>query len=503
MEAVTDWFHTQMAPVDAVYSDLSLKTGFPADQLKCLSCWFVAVPLAVLFRYVPGTSLRHLFSILVSIGFCLFCLGPFSWGHAVFSSAVTYLILLLCPLRYAHRLVFVWVMGYMSVSHIYRMWDDYMGWNMDFTAPQLILTIKLTSMGYNYYDGRQSDAYKEKLHPYQREHMISKLPSLLEYFGWVFFFPTFLAGPSIELTEYLRFVDGSVFKEFGGKAPSSLLPTLAVTARALFLTAPVMLIHSIYFPISYLSSEAFFDSSFLTRATLVLVITATARFKYYLAWYLGEISAVACGFGYNGRNKDGSLKWDRATNSYPLLVELPSNVRDCTANWNIRTAVWLRYYVYLRFSPSGKPDAFSTIATYTVSAFWHGFYPGYYYFFLTGAIITESGKVLRRSLRSWFLKSDGSPLQPWKFFYDIIGRVLTMWVVCYAGSAFILLSSTEGLRVWSSVYFLGHILTLGGYLLGTFLPRKRIANPESRGTPDRKPGNIAASPAKTKPKKAD
>jgi hypothetical protein len=41
----------------------------------------------------------------------------------------------------------------MSVSHIYRLYVDYMGWTLDFTGPQMLLVIKLTSFAYNYYDG--------------------------------------------------------------------------------------------------------------------------------------------------------------------------------------------------------------------------------------------------------------------------------------------------------------------------------------------------------------
>lgn len=31
--------------------------------------------------------------------------------------------------------------------------QDYLGWSLDFTGPQMILTIKLSSFAYNVYDG--------------------------------------------------------------------------------------------------------------------------------------------------------------------------------------------------------------------------------------------------------------------------------------------------------------------------------------------------------------
>ena len=42
---------------------------------------------------------------------------------------------------------------------------------------------------------------------------LEKLPSLLEFFAYVYFFGGFLAGPAFNMKEYLSFVDGSLFKD--------------------------------------------------------------------------------------------------------------------------------------------------------------------------------------------------------------------------------------------------------------------------------------------------
>jgi lysophospholipid acyltransferase len=62
-----------------------------------------------------------------------------------------------------------------------------------------------------------------------------------------------------------------------------------------------------------------------------------------------------------------------------------------------------RYYVYWRL-PSGP---IATYGTYFVSAFWHGFYPGYYMFFIYAALLTETARVARRVLRPYFVEMDG------------------------------------------------------------------------------------------------
>lgn len=56
--------------------------------------------------------------------------------------------------------------------------------------------------------------------------------------------------------------------------------------------------------------------------------------------------------------------------------------------WNITTAVWLKRYVRDRFifykdlNPSKTVKNISFLATFMISAFWHGFYPSYYIMFM-------------------------------------------------------------------------------------------------------------------------
>jgi D-alanyl-lipoteichoic acid acyltransferase DltB (MBOAT superfamily) len=47
--------------------------------------------------------------------------------------------------------------------------------------------------------------------PSQEQRAIKKLPSLLEYYGFVFFFAGFLTGPVSEYREYAEFTDRSMF----------------------------------------------------------------------------------------------------------------------------------------------------------------------------------------------------------------------------------------------------------------------------------------------------
>eukprot|EP01116_Phalansterium_solitarium_P011443 TRINITY_DN27123_c0_g1_i1.p1 TRINITY_DN27123_c0_g1~~TRINITY_DN27123_c0_g1_i1.p1 ORF type:complete len:475 (+),score=132.32 TRINITY_DN27123_c0_g1_i1:217-1641(+) len=449
-----------MEVIDAAFNELAANVGFPADQLKFLFSLFASYPLGFLMKYLPNSpSLKHMYSIVFSALFSWLCLGPFAIFHSVFSSFVAYLMMATLPHGTAHKVVFVWVLGYMSASHIYRMYFDWMGWTMDFTTSQMLLTQKLTSMAFNYFDGNKpaGKATKE-----QQERAIKQLPGLLEFYGFVFFLPSYMAGPSMEITEYQNYISGAMFNDSvcKGKMPSTLMPALAGFGRALLL-APLLILQPM-FPVSYLISDRYLHHTGILEKLLRLWLHCTlCRIKYYFAWYLSEGIFNATGIGYR---LDGTkVSWDRFRNVDFFGVELAPNVRSVTTYWNMRTAEWLRHYVYTRVVPEGTKTVplYATVATYSVSAFWHGFYPGYYTFFLLTAVVTEVAKDVRRSIRPLFI-NDKNPNKVSQFIYDVITTVTTSLFLNYGGSQFLLLDLWDGVTLMTGLHFFAHVIAIGG-----------------------------------------
>lgn len=65
------------------------------------------------------------------------------------------------------------------------------------------------------------DTHAQVLSAYQRAHVFTQLPSLLEFFGFVFAFGNLLAGPVIEFRDYQMWVnsEGPWAKNAGRKIP--------------------------------------------------------------------------------------------------------------------------------------------------------------------------------------------------------------------------------------------------------------------------------------------
>eukprot|EP00656_Telonema_subtile_P057001 TRINITY_DN9274_c0_g1_i2.p1 TRINITY_DN9274_c0_g1~~TRINITY_DN9274_c0_g1_i2.p1 ORF type:complete len:326 (-),score=80.20 TRINITY_DN9274_c0_g1_i2:886-1863(-) len=226
---------TVFMPVDQIDQALSaLPAPVPLDVVKFMLTLIIAIPFGFLSRFVPLGSPRHFYNLMLGVMFAQGCYGP-GWLHLIFSGSVSYLFLLVAPRSISHRLVFVWMMGYIGATHVYRMSTEWLGWSMDFSGPQMMATLKITSLAFNYHDGKagRDEATRKKDLAQMQERMavvsaevkagdnsnkkelfalrgeklrtslaLDSLPGPLEYMGWVHNFSTYQAGPALEIQDY-------------------------------------------------------------------------------------------------------------------------------------------------------------------------------------------------------------------------------------------------------------------------------------------------------------
>ncbi len=139
--------------------------------------------------------------------------------------------------------VFLFTMVYLSVSHVFRMHFDFMGYSADYTGPQMVITMKLTQFAFQIYDGRNGNVpvdpkcsakTKQRLQQ-QYERSIRTFPTLLEYFGFTFSFLNINAGPSTDFVEYKRVLSGSDGATKGNKyTQSKVLASLLRLFQGIF-----------------------------------------------------------------------------------------------------------------------------------------------------------------------------------------------------------------------------------------------------------------------------
>ena len=120
---------------------------------------------------------------------------------------------------------------------------------------------------------------------------------------------------------------------------------------------------------------------------------------YLTGFCLMEAGPLMCGLSYNEQSRENNLeKHDRIQSAIIWNLETSTSVKDFLASWNISCHKWLKYYVYLRLLSNNRSKAQSLnfsalIFTFMVSSVWHGFYPGFFVFFLASGLLDYQSKL--------------------------------------------------------------------------------------------------------------
>jgi hypothetical protein len=341
---------------------------------------------------------------------------------------------------------------------------------LDFTGSQMVLTQKLYSIAWNLYDGELLAKGKEnraakKLAPFA----LKDTPSLLEFLGYTFCFSGILAGPATEFSTYLRACNGSIFKTPDGKQckpPSNLLPTLKPFLVS-FLCLGIHVVLSAKFPLlntedpqkgtPAILTEEFLSQPWPKRFLFSYLGLFALRQKYYFAWKNAQGAFNLWYAGFDGFDKDGNeIGWETANNINILGFELAQDVQSATKEWNIKTSNWLTRYCYFR-------NGGNLLAVYSLSAFWHGFYPGYYLFFLSVPLPTFCHRLAKKKISPYFAKEKFS-------LYGIVSILATVITMNYMILGFVLLAKDWALDVYRTNYYFGHIGCILFYIILSALP---------------------------------
>lgn len=379
--------------------------GASSDEVKLIFTFLASYPLAGILKRLPDDKpwLKNTFNISIAV---FYLVGLFDlWSGLtliVFDAVGTYAIAKYIQGPYMPWIGFVFLMGHMSVSHIYRQIAASPS-SVDITGAQMVMVMKLSGFCWNVFDGKQKAS---DLNEDQKDRMLSTLPAPLDFAGFVAFFPSLMVGPAFDFVDYERWLNTRMFDLPPGtdpmqapptrkkrKIPRSGTPAMIKMATGLgwillFLQA------SSYFNSKVVLSPTYATMPFALRVFHLHMLSLVTRMKYYGVWTMTEGACILSGIGYKGLDsKTGKPDWGRLTNIQPMGVELAQNSHAYLGYWNINTNHWLKNYMYLRVTPRGKKPGFrASMATFVTSAFWHGFEPGYYLTFVLASFIQNVAK---------------------------------------------------------------------------------------------------------------
>ncbi len=437
------------------------------SELFFLLNLLLAYPLAWVHREFTRSPLqRHLMSLAVGLvyGFLVFGIDSL---HFLVTSLFAFFVLRWMPRETrvlgvtvkAHLVVYAGTMLYLFVGHIHTTYFHYMEFALNWTASQMMLTIKLTGSAFEYYDGTSPDL--AKLDASQRERCVTKMPSLLEWLSYCYFFPTLLVGPPCGLSEYLSFTDRSMFKdEPGGRIPSCV--SWNGVGRKLCVAGVALSYHFIHakYNVLYSTTPAFWNHSFLYRVLYVVLTTELSFEHYYFGWSNAEGACAVAGLAYNGRDAEGKVRWDRVDMVWLWTMRWAQNGAVVGRAWNVLGAKWLRNTVYTRLADRSASSArrnAAQFATFLVSAFWHGFYAGFYLSFLSFAYLNIASQMASKLLRPIFISRDGKRISRLKPVYDVVTWFLTQTCFYYCANPFKMMSVANVAATWGATYYCFHV----------------------------------------------
>ncbi|XP_019728520.1 lysophospholipid acyltransferase 1 [Hippocampus comes] len=437
--------------------------GFPLALVNFLACQLFALSSAFWFRLYLSRQhssplARHAVATLLGVTLIIFCFGWYS-THLLAVVLANYLILIQTDISNVHRYSMVVAMGYLIVCHVSRVFIFKYGiLSTDFSGPLMVVTQKITSLAFQLHDGMCKKA--EELTSEQKLLAITARPSLIEYLSYNLNFLSVLVGPFNNYKDYIDFIEGthisgslrrsaSTSDKNGFHKSPDPSPLNAVCQKLLVCCGCMIffLIVTQSLPIEYNVNPHFVSHApFITRLIYALFSIQAARIKFYFAWTLGDAISNAAGFGFSGMDENGKASWSLLSNLNVVGVETATSFKAFIDNWNIQTGNWLKTVCYDRV-PRHR-----LVLTFILSALWHGVYPGYYFTFLTGILMTLAARAVRKSFRPYFLGSSRLKLG-----YDILTWASTQMAICYTVMPFLLLATESTMVYYRSMYFHMHI----------------------------------------------
>ncbi|MEE6513732.1 hypothetical protein FKM82_021530 [Ascaphus truei] len=346
---------------------------------------------------------------------------------------------------------FCFQMMYLLSGYYITATDDY---DIKWTMPHCVLTLKLVGLTFDYYDGGKAES---SLSPEQQNYAVRGVPTLLEIFGFSYFYGGFLVGPQFSMSRYLKLVRGQL-TDIEGQRPNSIVPAM----NRLCLGLCFLLIYMVfgpYLPDNYFLTEEYANQPFWYRCVYITIWGKVTLYKYVNCWLVTEGVCILTGLGYNGTDENGRARWDACANMKVWLFETTPFFTGTIASFNTNTNDWVARYVFKRLRFLGS-KAMSQAAALFFLAIWHGLHSGYLICFSLEFLIVIVEKQAMALVRDSPLLTSVISQPVLRSFLYVVQQSFHWLFMGYPLVPFCLFTWDKWLKVYLSVYFIGHVVFL-------------------------------------------
>uniref|UniRef100_A0A6J0UIC9 Lysophospholipid acyltransferase 5 n=1 Tax=Pogona vitticeps TaxID=103695 RepID=A0A6J0UIC9_9SAUR len=452
-------------------AEIAESLGSSEQALRLILSIFLGYPFALFqrhFLFQKELYLIHLYNILMGLLLAYFNFGT-QFCHSLICVLVQFLILRLTGRTItAVATTFCFQMAYLMAGYYYTATESY---DIKWTMPHCVLTLKLIGLVIDYYDGRKK---AEDLTPEQQKYGVKGVPTLLEVAGFSYFYGAFMVGPQFSMTQYQKLVKGEL-TDVPGQRPNSFVPAL----KRMMLGFLFMVIYTMaapYLSEEYLVSDAYLEQPFWFRCLYILMWGKIMLYKYVTCWLVTEGVCILTGLGYNGTDDKGRPKWNACANMKVWLFETTPYFTGTIASFNTNTNDWVARYIYKRLKFLGN-KLLSQAISLLFLAIWHGLHCGYLVCFQMEFLIVIIERQAISLVRDSPLLSTLASITILRPIFYVLQQTIHWMFMGYSLVPFCLFSWEKWIKVYMSIYFVGHILFFSllfamPYMRKVFVPQK-------------------------------
>ncbi len=379
--------------------------GLPDDQTRFLISMIISFPLGYINHFIHGYFIRLLYSIIIGL-----VLQYYFFKNEILETVLclvgNIIIIKFSDPKKSGLFCTIFSFIHLSYLNLKIIIYDYGSWKMDITTICMMNLCKHSAYAYNYQDTveiTENSDIEESVKTRRKINSVKEF-KILEYIGYIYFYPTALMGPFLEFSDYINFIKEENDYQYIPKLKCFLDSLKSIIYAVLFGAIYVIFKNyssvNFYFNnldfannndsqkfLNFFSLKEFKNPSEISfyHKIIFYSLLMFQKYKYFVAFFLSEGCCIASGVAYN-KNDD---KNNKIKNIEISVIEnfLSVNISKFFQNWNISVHNWLKNYIFLRiYKKSQDYKDLSKMQkaknyTFIISAFWHGFYPCYYIVF--------------------------------------------------------------------------------------------------------------------------
>uniref|UniRef100_A0A915JXS8 Lysophospholipid acyltransferase 5 n=1 Tax=Romanomermis culicivorax TaxID=13658 RepID=A0A915JXS8_ROMCU len=404
--------------------------------------------------WIRQYSVNMQYVYFVSTGVSLF-LFNYGQSHDIYHSLICiifiyFVLQFLAGTMLSVILAFLFLMSYLLLGYYYTAQGDY---DLSWSLPQCILTLKLIGLVWDVFDGRRN----EELSDEQKKTALKDIPGLLEIAAYVYFFSGFLVGPQFPLVRLRSLVNGEFDDPETGFPRKNTFQCLHRLILGFIYMALYVILYG-KLTEDYFLSDQFKAQNLLWKCLLACIWFRLIISRYIACWLAVEGSCILVGLSYNGQDTaTRKALWDGLRNIRTTKFELGCTFQSVIESFNINTNQWASRYVFKRLKFLGN-KSLSHVMTLMFLALWHGVYSGYFACFLFeyACVIAERQISSIVQYYPWLDELFNRSLI--KYPVWIFKKTLVTFGCAYGLLPFILLKFDVWWQVYKNLYFVGWLL---------------------------------------------